>query len=305
MHDILHLLRIHAAPERVYQALTTAEGIHNWWTREAELDSRIGGAGEFRFYEGKGITRIRVDELEPSRRVGWTTISANAPGGWEGTRISFDLRAEGDDTVLSFAHRGFREAGEGYALVNTGWAYYLVSLQQYVETGRGWPQQDKNFASVFNGRDRRTTEILLSLDIAATPERLYEALTTQEGLAGWWTPEAKAEPRVGAVNEFGFAGLARLAFRVDALEPGRHVAWSAMQVPPDWQGTRIAFDITPAEKSVNLRFSQTGFAHPYEHFGMFSYLWAQYMRSLKLLAETGAGEPFGSPGSKAARTTPP
>jgi hypothetical protein len=107
------------------------------------------------------------------------------------------------------------------------------------------------------------------------------------------------------VNEFGFAGLARLAFRVDALAPGRHVAWSALQVPPDWQGTRISFDITPTEKSVNLRFSQAGFAHPYEHFGMFSYLWAQYMRSLKLLAETGAGEPFGSPGSKAARTTPP
>ena len=304
MHDILHLLRIHAAPERVYQALTTAEGIHNWWTREAELDSRIGGAGEFRFYEGKGITRVRVDELEPSRRVGWTTISANAPGGWDGTRISFDLQAEGDDTVLSFAHRGFREAGEGFALVNTGWAYYLVSLQHYLESGRGWPQQEKNFAHVFNGGDRRTADILLSLDIAATPERLYEALTTEEGLAGWWTPETKAEPRLGAVNEFGFGALARLAFRVDALEPGRRVAWSAIEVPPDWRGTRITFDITPAEKSVKLRFSQTGFAYPYEHFGMFSYLWAQYMRSLKLLAETGTGEPFGSPGSKAARTTP-
>lgn len=95
MPDIMHLVRIHAPPERVYQALTTEEGIRNWWTRDAELDARIGGTGEFRFYEGKGVTKVRVDALEKPVRVGWTTISANAPGGWDGTTINFDLRAEG------------------------------------------------------------------------------------------------------------------------------------------------------------------------------------------------------------------
>ena len=60
----------------------------------------------------------------------------------------FDLRAEGSDTMLSFAHRGFKEANEGYALVNTGWAYYLVSLQQYLQTGRGAPHPDIDFARV-------------------------------------------------------------------------------------------------------------------------------------------------------------
>lgn len=305
MHDILHLLRIQAAPMRVYQALTTEAGIHGWWTREAELDSRIGGTGEFRFYDGKGITKIRVEGLEPDRQVSWLTTAANAPGGWEGTRITFALRPEGEGTLLSFAQRGFREADEDFALVNTGWAYYLVSLQQYVETGRGTPQQDKDFAKVFNGRDHGTSDIELEVDIAASPERLYDLVTTRDGLAGWWTPETKAEARVGAVNEFTFGTVASLAFRVEKLEPGRHVAWSALRVPPDWERTRITFDITSGESASHLRFRQSGFASPYEHFGMFSYLWAQYMRSLKLLAETGTGEPFGSAGSKAARTTPP
>jgi uncharacterized protein YndB with AHSA1/START domain len=148
MPDIMHLIKIHAPAERVYQALTTAAGIHGWWTRDADLDSGIGGTGEFRFYGGKGVTRVRIEALEPPARVRWKTIAANAPGGWEGTTIAFDLREEGEDTILSFAHRGFAEAGEGYALVNTGWAYYLVSLQQYLETGRGAPQQEKDFARV-------------------------------------------------------------------------------------------------------------------------------------------------------------
>jgi uncharacterized protein YndB with AHSA1/START domain len=31
MPDIMHLIKIHASPERVYQTLATAEGIRNWY----------------------------------------------------------------------------------------------------------------------------------------------------------------------------------------------------------------------------------------------------------------------------------
>jgi len=147
MPDIMHLVKIHASPERVYQALTTAEGIRNWWTRDAVLDSKIGGTGEFGFFERRIVTKMEVDEFKPPVRVGWKTISSAAPG-WDGTTITFDLRAEGSDTVLSFAHRGFKQADEGYARTTTGWGYYLVSLQQYLETGKGAPHPDIDFARV-------------------------------------------------------------------------------------------------------------------------------------------------------------
>lgn len=135
MPDIMHLIKIRVSPERIYQALTTAEGIRNWWTRDADLDSQIGGTGEFRFsYKGTVVTKVRVEELKPPTRVVWKTISSFRPE-WSGTTITFDLRSEGNDTILSFAHRGFEEADEIYALTTTGWGYYLVSLQQYLETG--------------------------------------------------------------------------------------------------------------------------------------------------------------------------
>ena len=51
MPDIMHLVKIRAAPERVYQAITTAEGIRNWWTRDTVLEPKIGATGEFGFYE--------------------------------------------------------------------------------------------------------------------------------------------------------------------------------------------------------------------------------------------------------------
>jgi uncharacterized protein YndB with AHSA1/START domain len=148
------------------------------------------------------------------------------------------------------------------------------------------------------------SDILLSVDIQTTPQQLYEAITTQQGLAGWYTPKTKAEPRMGAVIELKFDELTTLKFHVDEIEAERHVIWSGVQVPTDWEGTHIRFDMTPQGNMVNLQFSQTGLPPAYEDLGVFSYLWGQYLRSLKVFLETGEGEPFGSAGSRLAGTTP-
>ncbi|HUZ71443.1 MAG TPA: SRPBCC domain-containing protein [Stellaceae bacterium] len=113
MPDIEHLIKIHVSTERVHQALTTAGGICNGWTRHADLDSKIGGTGEFRFYESQRANKVRVEERKPPVHVVWKTISSFRPK-WDGTTITFALRAEGSDTVLSFAHRGFVQGDEVY-----------------------------------------------------------------------------------------------------------------------------------------------------------------------------------------------
>jgi uncharacterized protein YndB with AHSA1/START domain len=138
MPDIMHRIKITAPPEQVYQALTTADGIRNWWTRDAELDQQIGGIGEFRFYERRFVARVKVDELTPPTRVGWTVTNA----AWDGKTIQFDLEADGSDSWLSLAHRGFSNADQGYARATTRWGYYLLSLRRYLQTGKGTPNPD-------------------------------------------------------------------------------------------------------------------------------------------------------------------
>jgi uncharacterized protein YndB with AHSA1/START domain len=132
--DIRHLIRIQAPPERVYRALTTADGVRGWWTPDADLESRIGGTGQFRFYGGASVIAVMVDDLAPPVRVGWTTTASFHPE-WMGTTLAFDLQAEGGDTLLSFAHRGFEQADDRYAMFDTGWGVYLERLKQAVETG--------------------------------------------------------------------------------------------------------------------------------------------------------------------------
>jgi uncharacterized protein YndB with AHSA1/START domain len=149
MADIMHFIKIKAAPERVYQAISTSEGIRKWWTRDADLDGAVGGTGEFRFLNyGPGfVTRVRIDELTRPTRAVWSVLESFRQE-WGGTTISFDLSADGSGTILLFAHRGFVEADDRYAQTTTGWAYYLVSLQQFLETGAGAPSPDIDFARV-------------------------------------------------------------------------------------------------------------------------------------------------------------
>jgi uncharacterized protein YndB with AHSA1/START domain len=147
-------------------------------------------------------------------------------------------------------------------------------------------------------------DIVHCIDIDTTPERLYQAITTQEGLAGWWAPQSKAEPKLGSLNEFNFGPERTLKFRVEQLESARRVVWSSLQVPPDWSATQVRFDITPKGHRVSRRFCHSGFASTAGSFGMTNYSWAQYIRSLKFFLETGKGEPFESPASRAAGTTP-
>ena len=144
-------------------------------------------------------------------------------------------------------------------------------------------------------------DIVHEIDIATTPERLFEVLTTQAGLSAWYTPDTEV-----TANEvqFKFAGLTTLRFRVEKLERNRHVTWEGIDVPEEWKSTPITFDIVPDRHSVTLKFRQSGFADGYRPLGGFSYCWGQYIRSIKLLLETGKGEPFGSAPSIASGTTP-
>lgn len=48
----------------------------------------------------------------------------------------------GGNTVLAFAHRGFKQADDKYASANTRWGFYLLSLKRYLETGKGSPNPD-------------------------------------------------------------------------------------------------------------------------------------------------------------------
>ncbi len=145
-----------------------------------------------------------------------------------------------------------------------------------------------------------TTNITLSIPVRSTVDRLVQAVTTQAGLAGWFTPSVQAEPQVGSAVELGFGPAFTLGMRVERLDPAAGlVEWAPVAAPDEWKTSRIRFEATADGGTINFTFTHADLPAGYPQQAFLTYCWANHMRSLKLLLETGAGEPFGSPAARA------
>jgi hypothetical protein len=124
--------------EAAYTALTNCEELSGWWTHDTQGENKVGGVLRFRF--GNGGFDMQVLELQPPSHVLWQVI--DGPPEWIGTRISFDLKQEGDWTILLFKHEGWKEPVEFMHHCSTKWAIFLLSLKSLLETGKGRPYPD-------------------------------------------------------------------------------------------------------------------------------------------------------------------
>lgn len=138
--DILHRVGIKAPSQQVYQALTTTEGLAGWFTN-AMGESKVGGVIKLRFHhpDGRevGGAAMKVLELRSAQHVLWQTLEG--PPDWVGTRVSFDLRQDGEYCIVLFKHADWKEAGEFMHHCSTKWATFLLSLKELIETGKGAP----------------------------------------------------------------------------------------------------------------------------------------------------------------------
>jgi uncharacterized protein YndB with AHSA1/START domain len=141
MVDILHRVGIKSSLDEVYKALTMREGLAGWWTTDTQgAGNKVGEVIRFRFsVAGKEIGGfdMKVLELRPGRRVLWEVV--DGPKEWIGTKVVFDLKKEGDWTIILFKHEGWKEPVEFMHHCTTKWGIFLMSLKALLETGKGAP----------------------------------------------------------------------------------------------------------------------------------------------------------------------
>jgi uncharacterized protein YndB with AHSA1/START domain len=135
MYDIRHRISIDAAPEQVYEALTTLPGLQGWWTETTSGDAKPGGMLDFRFGDFK--TTMKVASTEADQAVVWECVDS-APE-WVGTRLEFGLTPVNGKTSLEFGHVDWRESTPFLAHCSMKWATFLLSLKSLVEKGEGRP----------------------------------------------------------------------------------------------------------------------------------------------------------------------
>ena len=85
--------------------------------------------------------------------------------------------------------------------------------------------------------------------ITAPPKKVYAAVATVEGVAGWWTQDATGVSDVGRTLTFRFqspTGEEIGKFDIEVLEliPDKKVRWRVKSGPEEWVGTDIEFSLS-------------------------------------------------------------
>jgi uncharacterized protein YndB with AHSA1/START domain len=135
--------------------------------------------------------------------------------------------------------------------------------------------------------------------IAQPRNIVWDALTTIDGLAGWWTTDTSGDSTVGGTIHFKFGQMGAFQMRVIALEKDREVSWECISGPPYWVGHKISFMLDDNDGKTRVRFSHGPWPHQDDAFAISNFSWARYMESLRQLCQTGVGEAFGSPTHRA------
>lgn len=150
--------------------------------------------------------------------------------------------------------------------------------------------------------------------IAAPAEKIYNAITSPEGLSAWWTPGSNAKPELNSIARFPFGPKYHKEMKIVELKPSRLVKWICLKGEGEWVGTHLSFELVEGNKQslsdsrpellgqieqqrnfdkvTLLIFHHDDWKEYTPMFAECSHTWGQFLRSIKLLCETGKGRPW-------------
>lgn len=150
--------------------------------------------------------------------------------------------------------------------------------------------------------------------IGASIEKVYAAITSQEGLSAWWTPGTSVKAEVGSIARFPFGPKYHKEMKIIELKPNEQVKWNCLAGEDEWIGTTLTFTLKGGdkrslqndryelggqiqqqgdfEKGTLLIFHHDDWKEYSDMYAECNYTWGQFLRSLKLLCESGKGHPY-------------
>jgi activator of Hsp90 ATPase-like protein len=135
-------IRVNATPEEASAAISNPRA---WWSENIEgRTDQVGAIFDYRFRDVHRCT-IEVAELVPGKRIVWHVREnyfsfTQDASEWKGTDLVFEIAKRGDQTEITFTHKGLVPEYECYGACSEGWRTYVDgSLKDLITTGKGQP----------------------------------------------------------------------------------------------------------------------------------------------------------------------
>lgn len=120
------------------------------------------------------------------------------------------------------------------------------------------------------------------------------ALTTAEGVQGWWTDTVTVTEGLGGKVEPSFPEVPR-PFDLYVTEASDdRIEWTAGEFPPPWAGTRCVWTIgrAPDGAGITVRMEHRDWDAGNPMVGMVTVTWGQIMGNLERYLESGSPDPY-------------
>src|SRR5580693_1606539 len=130
MPDIFHSFPVEDTPDKVFDGISTAGGLDNWWTEHSEGRQESGAAYVLDFGPGY-IWKAVVTKFDLNKSFELHITDADKD--WTGTRVGFSLKPKNAFTEVSFYHTGWPENNEHLRTSSYCWAMYLRILKRFIE----------------------------------------------------------------------------------------------------------------------------------------------------------------------------
>ncbi|MHA1198073.1 MAG: SRPBCC family protein [Candidatus Heimdallarchaeaceae archaeon] len=140
--EIIHSTIIKAPIEKVYDAISTAEGLDAWFTQGAKVDRKVGGTIYFKWESDRQDVQSGIIEdggpiLEVNRPHSFVFQWSPDSNSYK-TTVDIKIKEEERGTVISVREKGFEDTPEGrksFVGCATGWAEAFTMMKYYLEHG--------------------------------------------------------------------------------------------------------------------------------------------------------------------------
>ncbi len=244
-----------ATPDRVFEALTNPAALAVWCASEAHVEPRVGGAHRL---AGEGCAPTagegcaptagdgRVTHFEPPRLFGYTYQTRDVRHA-----VTLRITPVGDHSELHVTHDapGTRQhyGDDCPAFFADYWTLQIANLNSYLR--RGAPAVRPTF--------RDDPVVQLDIEVAAPPERVWQALTDPAPMNQWLAKAAEVEPCVGGAYTLGWTSGRDLTertagpSRIVEIDPPRLLVhdWSYVGEP----ASQVRWELTPTAAGTRVR----------------------------------------------------
>ena len=109
-------------------------------------------------------------------------------------------------------------------------------------------------------------DIVHHFQIKASPQQIFRAISTPQGLDAWWSKSSKGRPGKGEEYELGFGPGYDWRAEVSEFVPEGQFELRLIDAQEDWLETRVGFCLDQQQDLTQVRFHHSGWPQDNEHY---------------------------------------